>query len=248
MALLDAADAHALPCFVHVSSGGVVGRKSDGSAGDEDTPPLPMQRELPYFRSKLKGEAALAAWTNRSGIAVVEILPGWIWGPWDAAPTAAGKIVAEFADGKIPANIGGGTSIVDARDVATAMIAAAARAIDDKRGSAAAPPIEKYIVGGTYCPMREIMQHLEDATGAKAPRFDIPFVVLLAYAWGCEAWGRLTGGAPLVTPTAVKTMHAKIALDSSKASRLLGVTFRDVGSTIGDTVEWLRSHPASPAA
>ncbi|HXC52543.1 MAG TPA: NAD-dependent epimerase/dehydratase family protein [Candidatus Limnocylindrales bacterium] len=264
MKLLDAADAAAVRCFVHVSSGGTIGRKSDGSPGDESTPPLPMQRENPYFRSKLKGDAALAAWRSKNGITIVEILPGWIWGPWDAAPTGAGKLVAEFTDGKIPANIGGGTSVVDARDVAAAMIAAAVRASAPRAASAipgasaassssgasapsgtsagAAPAIEKYIVGGCFCSMKEIMDHLAVVTGVPAPRFEIPFVVLLAYAYGCEAWGRLTGGAPLVTPLAVRTMHARISLDSSKAARELGVTFRDVAETFRDSADWQRKH------
>jgi dihydroflavonol-4-reductase len=245
MALLDAADAASVRCFVHVSSGGTIGRKSDGSPGDETTPPMPMQRENPYFRSKLKGDAALQAWKSRSGITIVEILPGWIWGPWDAAPTGAGKLVAEFTAGKIPANIGGGTCVVDARDVATAMIAAASRAFTAERAAAATsgtPKIEKYIVGGSFCSMKEIMQHLEAATGVAAPRFEIPFVVLLAYAYGCEAWGRLTSGAPLVTPLAVRTMHAQIALDSSKAARELGTRFRDVAETFRDSAEWQRQH------
>lgn len=241
MRLLDAADAAAVPCFVHVSSGGVIGRKSDGSPGDENTPPMPLQTKNPYFQSKLKGDAAIAAWKSTSGISIVEMMPGWIWGPWDAAPTAAGKIVAEFTEGKIPANIGGGTCVVDARDVATAMIAAAERAAS-RRNGAGTPVVEKYVVGGHFCTMREIMQHLEAATGAKAPRFDIPFAVLLAYAYGCEAWGTLTGGAPLVTPAAVRTMHARIALDSSKAQRELGVRFRDVGETFRESAEWRRRH------
>ena len=245
MKLLDAADAAGVRCFVHTSSGGTIGRKPDGSPGDETTPPLPMQRENPYFRSKIKGDAALAAWRSRSGIAVVEILPGWIWGPYDAAPTGAGKLVAEFTEGKIPANIGGGTCVVDARDVAVAMIAAARRAIAaprDPSSSNGAPAVEKYIVGGRFCTMKEIMQQLEDATGKSAPRFEIPFAVLLAYAYGCEAWGRLTGGAPLVTPLAVRTMHACIALDSSKAARELGVRFRDVAETFRESAAWQRDN------
>jgi dihydroflavonol-4-reductase len=244
MKLLDAADAAGVTGFVHVSSGGTIGKKSDGSPGDETTPPMPMQTGNPYFRSKIKGDAAIAAWRSRSGIRIVEILPGWIWGPYDAAPTAAGKLVAEFREGRIPANIGGGTCVVDARDVAAGMVAAAGRAIEAGRtrsGGAAGngmPEVEKYILGGTFCSMREIMTHLENATGAPAPRFEIPFAVLLGYAYGCLAWGRVTGGAPLVTPLAVRTMHACIALDSSKAARELGATFRDVAQTIRDSAEW----------
>lgn len=243
MRLLDASDRAGVRSFVHVSSGGTIGRKADGSPGDEDTPPMPMQTEAPYFRSKLKGDAAMAAWRGRGGLRIAQMLPGWIWGPWDAAPTAAGKIVAEFTAGKIPANIGGGTSIVDARDVSAAMIAAASRAVTGETGE---PGIEKYVVGGRFCTMREIMDLLAETTGAPAPRFDIPFGVLLAYAYGCVAWGRLTGGAPLVTPLAVRTMHARFALDSSKAERELGVRFRELADTFRDSVEWQRTHPAAP--
>ena len=90
--------------------------------------------------------------------------------------------------------------------------------------------------------MREIMQLMERATNVRAPRFDIPFVVLLAYAYASEAWGALTGGAPLVTPLAVRTMHACIALDSSKAERELGVVFRDVADTFRDAADWQAAH------
>lgn len=243
MRLLGAADEADVPCFVHVSSGGVVGTRPDGSPGNEETPPLPMQAANPYFRSKLKGDAAIAAWRGRSGIRIVEMMPGWIWGPWDAAPTAAGKLLAEFLARRIPANIGGGTSVVDARDVAGAMVAAADLAV--QRGGDG-PAVEKYIVGGHYLSMREIMDHLEAATGVRGPRFEIPFSVLLAWGHVAEAWAKRTGGAPLITPLAVRTMAARIALDSGKARRELGAHFRDVRETFRDAAAWWRDHEASP--
>jgi dihydroflavonol-4-reductase len=245
LTLLDEADRRRVRAFVHVGSGGTVGRKPDGSAGDEDTPPLPVQRENPYFRSKIRGGAELAAWKGRGSMSVIEVLPGWIWGPWDAAPTEAGKLVAEFLRGGIPANIDGGTMIVDARDVAAAMVAAVRRALASPDPGTGA---ERFLIGGHYCTMREIMRLLEDATGVRGPRFTIPHAVLLAYAHGCVAWGNLAGTAPLVTPTAVRTMHAKIALDSSRAVRELGVTFREPADTFRDTVEWLRGGGGAPAA
>jgi dihydroflavonol-4-reductase len=61
MRLLGATDEAAVPCFVHVSSGGVVGRNPDGSPGNEETPPLPIQAANPYFRSKLMGDPPLPA-------------------------------------------------------------------------------------------------------------------------------------------------------------------------------------------
>src|SRR5690606_8163623 len=111
--------------FVHTSSSGTIGRKPDGSAGDEDTPPSPRQLENLYFRSKYDGEQMIRAWTPTGGLRVIEILPGWMFGPGDAAPTAAGKLIFDVLAGKVPAVPDGGTSIVDARDVARAMLNAA---------------------------------------------------------------------------------------------------------------------------
>ncbi len=231
LALLDAADRARTKCFVHVGSGGVVGRKHDASPGDEQTPPSAVQESNAYLGSKLRTDAAIAAWTGNSALRVVEILPGWIWGPYDEAPTAAGKLLAEFAARRIPAIIDGGTSIVDARDVADAMIAAAELAADR----------ERYIVGGRYLSMAELLAALEQVTTVRAPRFTIPHTVLLAYASCAQAWGKLFGGEVLVSPQAVRLMHAKIALDSGKAERDLGLRFRPLEETLRDAWTWQRA-------
>ncbi|HYC00170.1 MAG TPA: NAD-dependent epimerase/dehydratase family protein [Candidatus Limnocylindrales bacterium] len=230
LALLEAADRAGARAFVHVSSGGIIGKKADGSPGDEDTPPLPIQIANAYFRSKLRTDAALAQWHGTSGIRIVEVLPGWIWGPYDAAPTAAGQLIDEFTAGRVPAVIDGGTMIVDARDVAAAMIEAGRRAPDRAR----------YIVGGTFQTMQEILAALQRATGIGAPRIRIPHLALLAYAAAAEAWGRWTGSDVLITRTAVRTMHEKIMLDSSRAIRELGIVFRPFDETIGDSCRWRR--------
>src|SRR6185295_10819030 len=127
--------------LVHTSSSGAVGATGNGSEADEDTPPGELQRTNLYFRSKVDGDAAIGAWRAARGLEVVEILPGWMWGPGDAGPTAAGQLVMDFLGRQIPAVPDGGTSVVDARDVAEAMLAAA------ERGRAG----ERYIVAGAYC-------------------------------------------------------------------------------------------------
>jgi len=231
LALLAAADAAGASAFVHVSSGGTIGTKPDGSAGDEDTPPLPIQTRNAYFRSKLRTDAALKSWRGTSGLRILEVLPGWIWGPYDAAPTAAGQLIDEFMGGRIPAVIDGGTMIVDARDVAATMIAAAASAAAGSR----------FVVGGTFQTMAQILAGLEAATGTKAPRMHIPHAVLLAYAAAAEAWGKWTNRDVLITRTAVRTMHARLALDSSRARHELGITFRPVLSTYADSCTWRRT-------
>ena len=182
--LMRAADAAGVSCFVHVSSSGTIGLKPDGSPGDEDTPPSAAQLDNGYFRSKVEGDRQIHAFAPARGMRVIEILPGWMWGPGDAAPTAAGQMVLDFVQRKIPVVPEGGTCVVDARDVAGAMLTAAERA----------PHASRYIVGGEFRSLAQLLQALEVQTGIAAPRLHLPFFMVLAFAYLEELRVRITGG------------------------------------------------------
>jgi len=231
MALLEASEFAGVACFVHVGSAGAVGRKSDGSPGDEQTPPSKVQRANPYLQSKLRAQAALSACAEAGAMRVIEILPGWIWGPYDEAPTAAGRMLGQFEAGGIPFLVDGGTSIVDARDVADAMIVAAGRAAHGTR----------YITGGHYVSMAQLLAALERVTSVPAPRRRIPHAVVMAYAACAEVCTRMLGREALVTREAVRLMHACIALDSGRAERELGLRFRPLEETLHDAWTWRRN-------
>jgi dihydroflavonol-4-reductase len=237
LALMAAADARGVGRCVHVSSGGTIGVKSDGSPGDEDTPPPPVAATNLYFKSKVDGDAALRGWRAPHGMAVIEILPGWIWGPGDAAPTSAGQLALDFLAGKLPAVPDGGTCVVDARDVAQAMISAAERGRDG----------EKYIVGGSFATMAEILAGLERASDVRGPRVHLPHGVAMAFAAVSEVIARLTGRPLLISREAVRTLHAKLRMTSAKAERELGAHFRPLDETLRDVVAWYRAHPAGIA-
>ncbi len=232
LALMDEADRRGVRRFIHTSSSGTIGTKPDGSPGDENTPPGPEQLSNLYFRSKVDGDAKIRGWKGKNGMEVVEILPGWMWGPGDAAPTAAGRMAQDFVARKIPGVVDGGTCIVDARDVAAAMIAAL------EKGR----PGEKYIVGGTYHTLEEVLQGLAKASGVPAPRMRLPHPIVMAFAHIQETVGRLTGREVLVTREGVRLMHGKHRVTSAKAQKELGATFRPLGKTLKDVVGWYSSH------
>jgi dihydroflavonol-4-reductase len=169
---------------------------------------------------------------------VVEILPGWIWGPGDAGPTAAGQMALDYLARKIPGLIDGGTCIVDARDVAAAMI----ETLDKGRHG------ERYIVAGRYGSLEDVMKGLEKVTGIAAPKIRLPHPVVMTYAWIAETIGRLTGKEVLVSREGVRTMHAKVRLSSEKAVRELGATFRPLEETLRDVVAWYEQNPMSRSA
>jgi dihydroflavonol-4-reductase len=214
--------------FIHTSSAGTIGMKPDGSPGDEGTPPSAEQLRNLYFKSKVDGDAKIRGWKGKGGMAVIEILPGWMWGPGDAAPTAAGRMAQDFLAKKIPGIVSGGTCIVDARDVAAAMVAAL------ERGKAG----EKYIVGGEFHTIEEVLQSLEKVSGVPAPKMRLPHPLVMTFAFVQEIIGRLTGREVLVTREGVRIMHAAHRVSSAKAQRELGVTFRPLEQTLRDVLGW----------
>lgn len=230
--LLIAAEKQGVKKAIHISSSGVIGRKPDGSAGDESTMPDDRAASNLYFASKVDTELAIQRFLKERKLPVVMILPGWIWGPGDWAPTGSGKLVLDFLKRKLPGVVDGGASIVDVRDVAQATISAVDRG---KSG-------ERYIVGGDYLDFAGILATLERVTGVPAPTRHIPYALSLAVGAALQTWARLTGREALVTLAAVRTMHGRNEVSSAKAVRELGASFRPFDQTVRDEVEWFRGH------
>lgn len=110
--------------FVHTSSIAVL----DGAPGTPiDETCLRAEADADdYYRSKILAEREVMRFLQthpRMGACMV--LPGWMWGPGDRGPTSSGQLVKDVINGKLPGLIPGTFSLVDARDVALAHIAAA---------------------------------------------------------------------------------------------------------------------------
>ncbi len=220
--LLKAAQERGIPHFVQVSSSGTIGPN-----GNEDAPPSHLSQSNLYFRSKLECDRRLAVQSQQTRLTTV--LPGWMWGPGDAAPTAAGQLVMDFLQGKLPAVPPGGTSLVDARDVASGIV----QLLEN-------PPVQnRYILGGRKTSLRQIVDGLAVCTGKPAPRWNIPFWVAYLVAWGSENWARWSGKPTAMTREGVRTLKDFHTVDSSRAQRDLGVRFRPLEETLRDTVDWL---------
>jgi dihydroflavonol-4-reductase len=235
LALMEAADARGVRVFVHTSSSGTIGTHEDGQPGDEDTVPSAKQLRNLYFKSKVDGDAKIRAYAPPNGMRVLQVLPAWMWGPGDAGPTAAGQIVFDFLDGKFPAVPDGGSSVVDARDVAAAMI----RMVDKPHG-------ERFIVGGRYHSLRDLVELIASETGRKAPKGNLPSWLAIGYAHMSEAWASVTGGRAAANLEGVRIMAAKHSVSSAKAESELGATFRPLEQTVHDVVVWYRDRDMLP--
>ncbi|HMK72895.1 MAG TPA: SDR family oxidoreductase [Myxococcaceae bacterium] len=236
--LAEAAREHGVRRLIDTSTSGIIGLQPGGDAGDESTPPAPVVRSNLYFKSKLLVEERLRAYSAGSGLDVVSVLPGWMFGPGDAAPTAAGQFVLDFLARKIPAFPPGGVNVVDARDVAMGMVRAAAKG---RSG-------ERYILGGDYLTLADILVELERVSGVPAPRVTVPYPVALGIAAVAQTWARLTRTETVMSVEGVRTLQAGLRVTSLKAQHELGATFRPFDETLRDTVAWLRSRKQVAAA
>lgn len=174
----------------------------------------------------------MADFCKAHSLEVVQILPGWMMGLGDVAPTGSGQLILDYLNKKLPGSFDGGAATVDARDVAEAMISAVERG---KNG-------EKYIVGGKFATLAQIDETLEKVSGVPAPKLKIPNFLISAYAAIAELYGRLTGKAILISRSGVAAMQAKHDVSSAKAVSELGVKFRSLEETLRDEVEWYRQN------
>lgn len=230
--ILKAAEAVGVKKALYVSSSGVIGLKPDGSAGDETTPPHPVTEGNLYFKSKVLGETAVEEFTKSHKLPVIQILPGWMFGAGDAGPTSAGQLVLDFLGGNLPGTFEGGTTVVDAADVATGMISAAEKG---KGG-------DKYIIAGKFQTMREIARTMAEVSGKPEPKIRFPYFAIYSFAVVQEIYSRITGKPALVTRTAINTMRARLNHDSSRAIDELGVSFRPFAETLRAEIEWYRQN------
>lgn len=230
--LLEEAERRGVGKAIYTSSSGVIGMRPGQTWGDEQDGPDEHVVQNLYFKSKLLAEHEITRFLKQSALPVVLILPGWMFGPGDSAPTSSGQIVLDFLNRKLPGVIQGGGAPVDVRDVAQGMIAAV------ERGRSG----ERYIIGGDhFVTFDELFTILEQVSGVPAPRIPLPYAFMLTYAAISEAYGRLTGKPVLATINGVKTLRARRTTRSDKALRELGVTLRPLEATLRDEVAWFRS-------
>ena len=231
--LITASEKIGVKNFIHVSSSGSVSIPSNHDVADESTP-IASQTQNLYFKSKVEGDKAIKKWLEAAprAMKIVTILPGWMFAPRDAAPTSAGQLLLDFMQRKIPGVINAGTSTVDARDVATAMV----KAVTDGQNG------EKYIVAGRLVRFAELFAVLEKISKVKAPSTKLPSWLALMVAQVDTFVSGLQKKTPTMPFEGIQTMLALHNLSSAKAERELGITFRPLEQTLHDTLLWYKEN------
>jgi nucleoside-diphosphate-sugar epimerase len=162
--LLAALDRYDRPVrLVHLGSAAEYGAVPEGTAVTEDTPARPL---APYGMSKLAGTALVLA-SRRHGRDATVLRIFNPLGPGTPVKLLPGRLVAEVlraaltGDRATVGNLDGHRDFVDARDVASAVVAAAT--------TATAPPPVLNIGSGTATPLRLLAARAATLAGVPAP-------------------------------------------------------------------------------
>jgi dihydroflavonol-4-reductase len=209
--LLAAADLAGIERVVLTSSSATLGHAHSG-----------------YHRSKLDQERAAFA----ARVPTIALLPTAPVGPGDWKPTPTGKLILDFARGKIRARAPGrgGMNLVAVEDVASAHVAAL------ERGTAG----ERYAIGGDDLTMDEIWQMLAQITGRPMPAWRAPYALALAAGYFDEARCALRGGEPAVPLEGVRLARERMYADSTRARADLGYRPSPVEAALERAVTWYR--------
>jgi dihydroflavonol-4-reductase len=228
--LLEAARIAGVERAVVTSSGATVGPARSDDRPSTETNWAVNGTPSGYHHSKLEQEfAALAA-----RVPAVLVLPTTVVGPGDAKPTPSGRLIVDFARGRVFASPpAGGANLVAVEDVARAHVLAL------ERGR----PGERYLIGGDNLTLDHLWRLLAETTGRPVPRWRIPYGLAVLMGWIDEARCRLLPRAELRVPLEGVRMSVRpMYVDCAKARAELGYEPGSVRAALERAVAWYRAH------
>lgn len=209
---------------VFVSSILAINGSSEPRPFDETATWTLDERELIYSRSKRQAEA-LCQDAVKAGVDVVIVNPGEVYGPHDTALITACNLI-DFAKSSPVLVCDGGTSVVHVDDVALSIVRAMERG---RRG-------ERYILGGENLTIKQLAEQCLSLLGQKKTILKIPNSIIRAVAAVGKKLHLPLPFNPHVIPYATRYWF----MDSGKAQRELGVSFRSARDTLAPTLAWLK--------
>ena len=172
----------------------------------------------PYCLSKFRADTAVRQ-LAAAGAPVVLVCPTLPVGPGDRLMTPPTRLAVAFCNGNLPAYLDCRFNLVDARDVATGMIAALRKGQTDRR----------YLLGGHNYHLADWLDFLGAQIGRPRPRWTVPYSIALAVAYISEKWAtHITGKMPMATVTGVRLTRRCMFFDPAPSLSELGLFPRPI--------------------
>jgi nucleoside-diphosphate-sugar epimerase len=223
--LLQAALEAGVERVVVTSSFSAVGHRSDGTPSDESEPFNPLESHLPYEQTKAATEhECLKAYAE--GLNVVIATSTAIVGPNDFKPSRMGRVLLNYARGRLPAYIAGGFEFVAAQDIARGHRLAMAQG----RGG------QKYIFSSEFQTMDQIMATFDRITSPRRRPMRLSPGTMRGIAEITTRVGAVIApnAEPLLTPAALRLLRLGRRADTRKARDELGFVPTSIESAIED--------------
>lgn len=230
--LIIAASEAGIQRMVYTSSVATLGFNPDGSPANEDTSSDLSAITGYYKRSKYQAEQIVRRLTIDHQLPLVIVNPSTPIGPYDIRPTPTGRIVVDTLKGRMPAYVDTGLNIAHVDDIAQGHLLA------HQHGKTG----ERYILGGDNMTLLQILQTIDDITGLKRNRTNIPIPVMLPLAWIMEKIALITNTEPRATLDSIHMAKKLMYFSSAKAERELGYRHRPAVEALQDAVKWFRDN------
>jgi 2-alkyl-3-oxoalkanoate reductase len=211
--LLDACIEKPLLRFLQLSSLGVY--EARHHYGTDETEPLPKDHQDAYARSKVESEELALGHQRESGIPVVVLRPGFIYGPRDR--TVLPRLIEALRKRQVP-YFSGGRRALNTIYVGN-LIEAMFLAIENPKAVG-----QMYnLTDGEFVSKRQFIDTVADGMNVPRPRFSVPLWLALFLAGIMErrALGRGDVEPPRLTRARVKFLGLNLDYSIEKAKREL---------------------------
>lgn len=185
-----------------------------------------------YDKSKYQSEQDVIK-ASKDGLDCVILNPTAVLGPFDFKPSLLGQSLLRLKNGALPALVPGGFDWVDVRDLASAAISAMHHG---RMG-------EKYLIGGTYKSLKELVELISQITPIILPRINCSYPFALLGLPLFSLFSRLNKKEPLYTRMSLDTLKfSNHFVSHEKAEKELKYHSRPLEDTIRDSYAWFKEY------
>lgn len=223
--IVEAALKNRIRRFVHVSS--IAVWDYEEGVLSEEKPKKGKHSRIPYSFSKYMAEEEVRKGIEQ-GLDAVIANPAHILGPYDRGNWI--RMFKMVHSNSLPGVPGGTGSFADAREVAKALVAAS------QYGRTG----ENYLLGGPNISFLELVGHMGRLLERDVPKRTVPDWVLMGVGLMKDAFSRISGSEPDITPQGARHATARISVDDQKARSQLGYKHTPIETLLTDTIVWLK--------
>lgn len=213
--------------LIHTSSIAAYGIHH-GQCIRENSPQLGGKSIANYYRTKFASETLVKTAVAEDNLDAVILNPCHLLGPWDSHNWS--QMITMVANEALPAVPPGRGSFCHIRAIAEAHVAAA------ERGRTG----ENYILSGIDVSFEEFIQTIAKVVGKPVRKKPLPAWLLRFVATFTNAWSKISGKEPDLTPEKILIICDDMRVSSEKAQNELGYRADiPLATQIQDCYDWL---------